>query len=97
MPVDLGPALAGHEVATVSSLGWEGVENSELLRRAAGRFDALLTMDQGLPSQHDVPALPLGVVLVRARSNRMVHLRPLVPAIQALEGLRPGELRRVGA
>ena len=98
VPVDLAPALAGHEVGTVTALGWEGVENGELLRRATGRFDALVTMDQNLPFQQNVAALPLGVVLVRASSNRMVHLRPLVPAILvALESLGPGELRRVGA
>ena len=60
-------------------------------------FDALITMDQNLPFQQHLATLSLGVVLVRAASNRMIHLRPLVPAILvALDGLRPGELRRVG-
>lgn len=55
-------------------------------------------MDQNLPFQQNVPALPLGVVLVRAPSNRMVHLQPLVPAILvAVQGLGSGEVRRVGA
>lgn len=63
-----------------------------------GRFDALVTMDKKLPHQQQLTAQPFGVVLVGAPSNRMIHLRPLVPAIlAALEGVRPGELRRVGA
>ena len=98
LPVDLAPELPAHKVETVTGLGWEGVNNGELLRRAAGQFDALVTMDRNLELQQPLARQPFGVVLVRAASNRMLHLRPLVPAIlEALEGLRPGELRRVGA
>lgn len=58
MPVDLAPELTGHEVETVGGLGWEGITNSELLRRARGQFDALVTMDQNLPSQQHLAARP---------------------------------------
>jgi hypothetical protein len=55
-----------------------------------GRFDALVTMDRKLPFQQDLAAHPLGVVLVKATSNRMVHLRPLVSEIlAALNGILP--------
>lgn len=98
MPVDLAPELTGHEVETISGLGWNGITNSELLRRASGRFDALVTMDQNLPFQQNLVAATLGVVLVRAPSNRLMHVLPLVPDIlAALSGIQPGELRRVGA
>ena len=97
MPVDFAPELPGHEVATVQQLGWDGLKNGELLRNAAGRFDAFITMDQNLPFQQNLAAQPVGVLLLRAPSNRLHHLRPLAPAIlSALDGLRPGELRRVG-
>jgi len=37
-------------------------------------------------------------VLIRASSNRIEALRPLVPAIlQAIEEVRHGQVRRVGA
>jgi hypothetical protein len=98
MPVDFAPELPGHEVATVQQLGWDGLKNGELLRNAAGRFDALITMDQNLPFQQNLTALPLGVLLLSAPSNRLHHLRPLAPAILiALADLHQGELRRVGA
>lgn len=75
-----------------------GITNGELLGRIAGRFDALVTMDRNLQHQQNIARLPFGVVLVRAPSNRLVHLRRLVPAIlDALRGLQPGELRVVGA
>ena len=54
-------------------------------------------MDRNIEFQQPIDRQPFGVVLIRARSNRMLHLRPLVPAIlTALEGLQPGELQRVG-
>ena len=98
LPVDFASLVTWHVVETVSGLGWSGVKNGELLERMEGRFDALLTMDRNLPHQRNVAALPFGIVVIQARSNRMVHLRPLVPQVlSALEGLRAGELRRVPA
>lgn len=47
VPVDLALELGGHEVATVIGLGWEGIKNGELLRRAGGRFDALGALRPG--------------------------------------------------
>ena len=71
------------------------MKNGELLHRAARHFDALITMDRNLESKPLAQqAFGIGV---RAASNRMLHLRPLVPEIlTALRGLRSGELRRVG-
>jgi len=84
LPVDLVPELHGHDVDTVVGRGWAGVKNSELLRRAR--------------DQYNIPTHPFGVILVRAESNRMPHLRPLVPAIlDAIAAARPGQLQRVGA
>lgn len=54
VPVGLAPELTGHEVETVSGLGWSGAKNSELLRRASGQFDVLVTMDQNLPFQQNL-------------------------------------------
>lgn len=97
LPFDLASDLSGHEVKTVSGLGWDGIANGELLGRAAGSFDAFVTMDRNIEFQQRLPRQPYGVVLVRAPSNRMLHLRPLVPAIlAALDSLKPGELLPVG-
>jgi hypothetical protein len=88
--------LEGHAVTTVTGRGWAGVKNGDLLRLMRGEYDALLTMDRGIEFQQNIAALPFGVLLVLALSNRMVHLQPLVPAIlDVLPALRPGELRRI--
>ena len=83
LPVELAGSLFGHQVQTVTGLGWQGIQNGELLSRMAGRFDALVTMDKNLKDQQPLTTQPFGVVLVRAASNRMLHLRPLLPAILA--------------
>jgi len=98
LPHDLADELPGHEVRTVSGRGWAGLENGELLRRAHAEFDVFVTMDQNLPHQQNLAAIGMAVVLVRAKSNRLVDLRPLVPAIlAAVAVVRAGEVRRVGA
>jgi hypothetical protein len=83
LPHDLISELGGHEVVTVQELGWAGIKNGELLRRAAGQVDAFLTMDRKLEHEHDIGALSFGVVVIRARSNRMQDLRPLIGAVTA--------------
>jgi hypothetical protein len=98
LPVGLAHLLVGHDAATVAGLGWAGVTNGELLRRVSGRFDAFLTMDRNLAQQQPLGSLSFGVVLLSARSNRLLDLQPLVPDVLiALDKLEPGSLGRVGA
>ena len=97
LPLDLARELHGHDVQTVVGRGWAGVKNGDLLRLMLGDYDALVTMDRSLEFQQNVSALPFGVVVVRAPSNRMLHLRPLVPAIlDAIAATSQGQLQRVG-
>jgi hypothetical protein len=70
LPHDFRHEIAGHDVFTVDFLGWSGLKNGELLAQAAASgFDALLTMDSGVPYQQNVgpslttpknPSSPLG-------------------------------------
>ena len=97
LPVDLAVALAVHDVHTVVGRGWSGIKNGALLWRMRGDYEALITMDQGIEFQQNIAALPFGILLLFARSNRMVHLEPLVPEIlETLPLLQPGQLLRIG-
>ena len=97
LPRALAAELTGHEVSTVQAAGWSGTTNGKLLQRAQGSFDALLSMDRGLQHQQDLSGLRLRVVVIRAPSNRMVHLKSLVSNIlNALASLPPGQLHEVG-
>jgi predicted nuclease of predicted toxin-antitoxin system len=81
LPRRLSRELAGHSVRTVSEVGWSSVENGELLRRAAGQFDVFVTADQNLQFQQNLGALPLTVITLVARTNKLEELRPLVPEL----------------
>ncbi|MBS0611689.1 MAG: DUF5615 family PIN-like protein, partial [Proteobacteria bacterium] len=45
-PFDFVGSLVGAEVLHVHSLGWTGVKNGELLRRAHGRCEVFVTLDR---------------------------------------------------
>jgi predicted nuclease of predicted toxin-antitoxin system len=88
--------ISGHEVATVVDLGWAGVRNGALLARAAGQFDVFVTVDRNLAFQQRIDNLPFAVVVLRARTNRLVDLKPLIPLLlQLLPNVRPGEVNWV--
>ena len=90
--------LPGHDVTTTQTMGWAGVKNGELVRRAAAEgFDVLITIDKNIEFQQNLASLPLSVVLVRARSNRVDDLEPLAPAVlAALDRILPQTLVHVG-
>jgi predicted nuclease of predicted toxin-antitoxin system len=97
LPHDLVDALVGHSVVTVHGLGWAGTRNGALLQRAGGVTDVFVTMDTNIEHQQNVTALTFGIVVLRARSNRMRDLEPLVPALlEALPKVRAGTVHHLG-
>ena len=99
LPHQIRLELPGHDVFTVAYMGWAGVENGELLRRAAAAgFDAVVTNDRGLEYEQNLPALPLAVVVVLVPQNTVEALRPALPALlAALAGLQPCTFVKVSA
>jgi hypothetical protein len=98
LPHDFRHSLAGHACFTAAYMGWQGLRNGILLARAAeAAFDAVLTLDAGIEFQQNPTTLPLAVVILRARSNRMPDLKPLVPLLlDALAALAPKTVTWVG-
>lgn len=87
-----------HEVVTVVEQGWGGVTNGELLSRAEKAFDVLVTMDQNLRCQQNLEGRFLGVVVVKAKSNRPSDIRPAMGQVnEALSDIAPGEVGEVAA
>jgi hypothetical protein len=98
LPRRLRDELAEHEVRTVPEMGWAGKKNGELLALAAGRFDALLTIDAGIAFQQNVGAAALGVMALSAPNNRLETLRSLMPRVRALlPTVEAGQWMRVTA
>ena len=74
--------LAGHVVESVPLIGWAGIENGELLRKAVeAGFDVLVTMDNNMVHQQNLAAFNIAIVALRARSNRLSDTQPLMPAL----------------
>ena len=97
MPRRLAGELPGHEVRTVPEMGWADLDDGPLLNAIAGRFEVLVTVDKSLPKQQNLERRPFLVVVLRARTNRLVDLRPLVPALHAvITELHPGQVRELG-
>jgi hypothetical protein len=96
-PVDFAKLLIGHEVITVHNLGWSGIKNGELLRRAHGVCDVFITLDRNLEFQQNIRALPFGVIVLQARSNRVADLVPHTASLlDAVVSVAPGQVERVG-
>lgn len=97
LPRRLSRELLGHTVMTVAQSGWTGLENGELLRVAAEKFDVFLTADQNIEHQQNVRTLPLAVIVLVARNNTFETLRRLIPEVlNRLERLEPCGLVKVG-
>jgi hypothetical protein len=68
-----------------------------LLALASGHFDAFVTVDRNLSFQQDIVSFSIAVVVLRAKTNRLADLRPLVPGLLvAIEATPPGTAKFIG-
>jgi hypothetical protein len=89
--------LAEHSVSTVPRPGWSGIKNGELLELAEKNFDVFVTVDRKLAAQQDLKKFRIPVILIRARTNRLEHIRPLAAELlERLSGALAGKLTIVG-
>ena len=94
VPRPLRRLLPNHEVPTTFECGWATLTNGELLSAAvAAGFDVLVTTDTNLPHQQLLHGKKFAVLVLKAATNRMTDLSPLVPqALISLENIRAGEI-----
>jgi len=86
---------AGHTVSTVEEAGFKGLKNGQLLR-AAGNFDALITVDRNIPFQQNLASFNISILILVAGSNRYRDLKSLVPRVlDSLKRIKPGEIAHV--
>ena len=86
------------ETVTIARRGWRGIDNGELLAMAQEEFDALVTMDRGIPHQQNLEGIELVILLLEAPSNRLADLAPLVPeAMEVLSRAKHGDVLQVPA
>jgi predicted nuclease of predicted toxin-antitoxin system len=89
--------VAGHDVKTARQMGWTTIKNGELLALAAEQFDVFVTVDRNLAFQQNLGALTIAVIVLRAKSNRLNDLKPLVPRLlAAIAAAKPSRIMFVG-
>lgn len=76
---------------------WSGIKNGELLRNAAQKgFDVFITIDQGLEHEQNRAKLPLAVIVLLVKDNRLKTLEKLVPPLlKSLKGLKPNRITKI--
>ena len=88
--------LANHEVHTVEEAGLKGLENGNLLRAASSTYDVLITVDRNLPYQQNLTGLQIAILILSAKRNSYVRLKPLIPrALSALQTMKVGDVIRI--
>ena len=86
VPGPLRRGFIDHEVFTVDQAGFKGLKNGELLLAASVDFDVIVSVDKGLEYQHNLNELPIAILLLSVRSNKLEAPLPLIP--EALSALR---------
>lgn len=97
VPARLGRSLLGHSVITVQRRGWAGIKNGDLLALAEKEFDVFVTVDRKIANEQDLTRFTIAVILLRAQTNRLEHIRPLAAALlEQLEHAPRGALTVIG-
>ena len=87
----LSRSIVGHEVKSVGQLGWAGIKNGDLIALAAPQFDIFITVDRNLSFQQNVRDMRIAIFVLRARTNRLADLMPLMPKLLAsIQTTKPG-------
>jgi predicted nuclease of predicted toxin-antitoxin system len=73
--------LPGLNVTSVPRHGWAGIKNGKLLALAEKEFDVFVTMDGSLSSQQPLSKFNIAIILLRAKSNQIRDIKPLVPEL----------------
>jgi hypothetical protein len=97
IPRNFKSHLSAYECLTVPEAGWAGKKNGELLSLAENAgFQVFVSLDQGIEFQQNLTGRNIAVILLRANSNRLADLIPLVGKIlMSLSSIEPGLLVRI--
>jgi hypothetical protein len=89
-PVPIRSFLEGHMVRTAARMGWDRLQNGELLNAAeAAGFDVLLTTDKNMRYQQNLAARKIAIVLLG--KQQWPELRPHVQlVVDAVNAATPG-------
>lgn len=88
--------LPEFHISTVQEEGWGSFRNGDLLRRAEGHLEVLLTADRRMQYQQKLTSFAIGiVVIVTPRLQLRVLERGLEPLREALSRVEAGQVIHV--
>lgn len=86
--------IAADLVKTVQEMGWQGVKNGKLLRRAESEFDVSITTDKRLKYEQDLTGRALAIIVLP--SNQLPVVKAIIPQLQkVLDSAKPGDFVEV--
>lgn len=74
--------LDTHEVKTAYQMGWADYTNGKLLAAAGDEFDVMITIDKNIKYQQNLDTLPVSIIVLNAKSNRLESLAALIPKVE---------------
>ena len=94
LPRKLKREFTGHDVFTIDEAGFKGLKNGILIQSASEEhFDILVSVDKNIEYQQNKVSLPLAILVLSAKNNRIESLLPLIPeALKSLEIIKIGEI-----
>lgn len=95
LPRGVAQLIEGHEVRHVTRIGWDGLENGDLIAAAErSGFEVLVTADRNLRYQQNLTGRQLALVVLS--TNRWADLRRSGEMVNdAVDRAEPGSFREV--
>ena len=88
--------LTEHHCVSVKQMGWSGLTNGTLLQKAQDEFDVFLTGDTNLTFQQNLTRFCIAVIVLEARSTRLVDTAKLMPQVlNTLTTIQPSQVVRI--
>lgn len=94
LPRKLKREFVGHKVFTIDKAGFKGLKNGKLIQAASENdFEVLISVDKNIEYQQNKANLPIAVLVLSAKTNRIESLLPLMSkALEVLENIKTGEI-----
>ena len=94
VPWPMHRLLPQHSVSSVQAQGWNGIRNSELLRRAEADFDLFITSDQNIRYQQNLTGQTIAILELSTNDlRRILASGELIE--QDADKIQPAEFQRL--
>lgn len=80
---NLSKLFPTHEIKSAAEMGWENLQNGDLLVEASKAFDVFVTVDKNFRYQQNLITLPIPILELYATTNRLKERLPPVTSVSA--------------